>query len=109
MYYMGCVPCAVCHVGCCCCWCWGGGGVGWGGWRRGGSIINVSSCSGLANQRKAMVYSVSKAALISLTKSEAIDLVRARLHACLHICLRLRLPPSMAADGESADPEGPHR
>ena len=38
--------------------------------RGGGSIINVSSVSGLANQRKAMVYSVSKAALISLTKSE---------------------------------------
>ena len=42
--------------------------------RGGGAIINISSASGLANQRKAMVYSVSKAALISLTKSEAIEL-----------------------------------
>jgi len=39
-----------------------------------GSIVNIASVSGLANQAKAMVYSVSKAGLISLTKSEAIDL-----------------------------------
>jgi NAD(P)-dependent dehydrogenase (short-subunit alcohol dehydrogenase family) len=47
----------------------------------GGAIINISSCSGLANQRKAMVYSVSKAALISLTKSEAIDLAGSKIRA----------------------------
>ena len=39
-----------------------------------GAIVNIASVSGLANQAKAMVYSVSKAGLISLTKSEAIDL-----------------------------------
>lgn len=42
--------------------------------RGGGVIANISSVSGLANQAGAMVYSVTKAALISLTKSEAIDL-----------------------------------
>ena len=49
--------------------------------RGGGAIINVSSASGLANQRKAMVYSVSKAALISLTKSEAIDFAQDHIRA----------------------------
>lgn len=49
--------------------------------RGGGAIINISSASGLANQRKAMVYSVSKAALISLTKSEAIDLAPHNIRA----------------------------
>jgi NAD(P)-dependent dehydrogenase (short-subunit alcohol dehydrogenase family) len=42
--------------------------------RGGGVIANISSVSGLANQAGAMVYSVTKAGLISLTKSEAIDL-----------------------------------
>lgn len=49
--------------------------------RGGGAVINVSSASGLANQRKAMVYSVSKAALISLTKSEAIDFAQDNIRA----------------------------
>jgi NAD(P)-dependent dehydrogenase (short-subunit alcohol dehydrogenase family) len=42
--------------------------------RGGGVIANISSVSGFANQAGAMVYSVTKAGLISLTKSEAIDL-----------------------------------
>lgn len=42
--------------------------------RRGAVIANISSVSGFANQAEAMVYSVTKAGLISLTKSEAIDL-----------------------------------
>jgi NAD(P)-dependent dehydrogenase (short-subunit alcohol dehydrogenase family) len=44
--------------------------------KRGGAgvIVNLSSVSGFANQASAMVYSVTKAGLISLTKSEAIDL-----------------------------------
>lgn len=42
--------------------------------RGGGVIANISSVSGLANQAGAMVYSVTKAGLISLTKSQAIDL-----------------------------------
>ena len=42
--------------------------------RDGAVIANISSVSGLANQADAMVYSVTKAGLISLTKSEAIDL-----------------------------------
>jgi NAD(P)-dependent dehydrogenase (short-subunit alcohol dehydrogenase family) len=44
------------------------------GGRAGAVIANLSSVSGLANQADAMVYSVTKAGLISLTKSEAIDL-----------------------------------
>jgi NAD(P)-dependent dehydrogenase (short-subunit alcohol dehydrogenase family) len=44
--------------------------------RGGGVIVNTSSVSGMANQAGAMVYSVTKAGLISLTKSEAIDLAR---------------------------------
>jgi NAD(P)-dependent dehydrogenase (short-subunit alcohol dehydrogenase family) len=47
----------------------------------GGVIVNVSSVSGLANQEDAMVYSVTKAGLISLTKSEAIDLARHGIRA----------------------------
>ena len=42
--------------------------------RRGAVIANISSVSGMANQADAMVYSVTKAGLISLTRSEAIDL-----------------------------------
>ena len=41
---------------------------------RGGIIVNISSVSGYANQANYMAYSVTKAGLISLTKSEAIDL-----------------------------------
>jgi NAD(P)-dependent dehydrogenase (short-subunit alcohol dehydrogenase family) len=44
--------------------------------RGGGVIINLASVSGLANRLKAMAYSVSKAGLLSLTRSEAIDLAR---------------------------------
>ena len=47
----------------------------------GGSIVNISSVSGLANQVRAMAYSVSKAGLISLTKSQAIDLARHHIRA----------------------------
>ena len=47
----------------------------------GGSIVNISSISGLANQAGAMVYSVTKAGLISLTKSQAIDLARYKIRA----------------------------
>ena len=40
----------------------------------GGSIVNIASVSGLANQTRAMAYCVTKAGMISLTKSQAIDL-----------------------------------
>ncbi len=49
--------------------------------RKGGAIINIASVSGLANQEAAMVYSVTKAGLLSLTKSEAIDLAKHRIRA----------------------------
>lgn len=40
----------------------------------GGSIVNISSVSGMANQARAMAYSVTKAGMLALTRSEAIDL-----------------------------------
>jgi NAD(P)-dependent dehydrogenase (short-subunit alcohol dehydrogenase family) len=43
---------------------------------QGGAILNIASVSGLANQENAMVYSVTKAGILSLTRSEAIDLAR---------------------------------
>lgn len=50
--------------------------------RRGsGSIINLSSISGFANQPAVMAYSVTKAGLIALTKSEAIDLAKYHIRA----------------------------
>ena len=48
---------------------------------RGGAILNIASVSGLANQEQAMVYSVSKAGLLSLTRSEAIDLARYKIRS----------------------------
>ena len=48
---------------------------------NGGAILNIASVSGLANQEQAMAYSVSKAALLSLTRSEAIDLARYGIRA----------------------------
>ena len=47
----------------------------------GGSIVNIASVSAFANQLGAMAYSVSKAGLVSLTKSEAIDLARHNIRA----------------------------
>jgi len=50
--------------------------------RRGkGAIINISSISAFANQPAAMVYSVTKAGLNALTKSEAIDLAKHQIRA----------------------------
>ena len=47
----------------------------------GGAIVNVASVSGLANQEGAMAYSVTKAAMLSLTRSLAIDLARDGIRA----------------------------
>ena len=49
--------------------------------RRGGAIVNISSVSGMANQVGAMAYSITKAGLISLTKSEGIDLALHNIRA----------------------------
>ena len=49
--------------------------------RQGGAILNIASVSGLANQEDAMVYSVTKAGLLSLTRSEAIDLAKYGIRA----------------------------
>ena len=48
---------------------------------QGGAILNIASVSGLANQEDAMVYSVTKAGLLSLTRSEAIDLAKYGIRA----------------------------
>ena len=47
----------------------------------GGAILNIASVSGLANQEAAMIYSVTKAGLLSLTRSEAIDLAKYGIRA----------------------------
>ncbi len=49
--------------------------------KQGGAILNIASVSGLANQEDAMVYSVTKAGLLSLTRSEAIDLAKYGIRA----------------------------
>ncbi len=49
--------------------------------QQGGAILNIASVSGLANQEDAMVYSVTKAGLLSLTRSEAIDLAKYGIRA----------------------------
>ena len=49
--------------------------------QQGGTILNIASVSGLANQEDAMVYSVTKAGLLSLTRSEAIDLAKYGIRA----------------------------
>lgn len=48
---------------------------------QGGAILNIASVSGLANQEAAMVYSVTKAGMLSLTRSEAIDLAKYGIRA----------------------------
>jgi len=47
----------------------------------GGSIVNIASVSGMANQPGAMAYSVTKAGMLALTRSEAIDLARYNIRA----------------------------
>ena len=47
----------------------------------GGSIVNIASVSGMANQAGGMAYSVTKAGMIALTRSEAIDLARHGIRA----------------------------
>ena len=47
----------------------------------GGSIVNISSVSGMANQARMMAYSVTKAAMLALTRSEAIDLAQYGIRA----------------------------
>ncbi len=49
--------------------------------QQGGAILNIASVSGLANQENAMIYSVTKAGLLSLTRSEAIDLAKYGIRA----------------------------
>ena len=49
--------------------------------QQGGAILNIASVSGLANQEDAMVYSVAKAGMLSLTRSEAIDLAKYGIRA----------------------------
>jgi NAD(P)-dependent dehydrogenase (short-subunit alcohol dehydrogenase family) len=48
---------------------------------RGGAIVNVSSVQGLATQRNVCAYSVSKHALIGLTRSIAVDFAASGIRA----------------------------
>jgi NAD(P)-dependent dehydrogenase (short-subunit alcohol dehydrogenase family) len=48
---------------------------------RGGAIVNVSSVQGLATQRNVCAYTVSKHALIGLTRSIAVDFASAGIRA----------------------------
>jgi NAD(P)-dependent dehydrogenase (short-subunit alcohol dehydrogenase family) len=48
---------------------------------RGGSIVNVASVQGLATQRNVCAYTVSKHALIGLTRSIAVDYAAAGIRA----------------------------
>jgi NAD(P)-dependent dehydrogenase (short-subunit alcohol dehydrogenase family) len=48
---------------------------------RGGSIVNVASVQGLATQRNVCAYTVSKHALIGLTRSIAVDFASAGIRA----------------------------
>jgi meso-butanediol dehydrogenase/(S,S)-butanediol dehydrogenase/diacetyl reductase len=47
----------------------------------GGAIVNVASVSAMANQARMMAYSVTKAGMLALTRSEAIDLARHGIRA----------------------------
>lgn len=48
---------------------------------RGGSIVNVASVQGLATQRNVCAYTVSKHAMIGLTRSIAVDYAAAGIRA----------------------------
>ena len=47
----------------------------------GGSIVNIASVSAMANQARMMAYSVTKAGMLALTRSEAIDLAQHGIRA----------------------------
>ena len=49
--------------------------------QEGGSIINISSVAGLIGLKNRAVYSVSKAGIIALTKSIAIDFIKKGIRA----------------------------
>jgi NAD(P)-dependent dehydrogenase (short-subunit alcohol dehydrogenase family) len=49
--------------------------------RRGGSIVNIASIQGLATQRAVAAYSTSKAAIIGLTRTLAVDYAAENIRA----------------------------
>jgi len=63
---------------------------------QGGSIINTASIAGLSGDAGPMVYSAAKAAVVSLTKSAAVELARDRIRVNA-ICPGFILTP--LADG----------
>ena len=65
---------------------------------RGGSIINTASIAGLSGDGGPLVYSAAKAAVISVSKSAAVELApdRIRVNAICPALLRRRWPVRLA-------------
>jgi 2-keto-3-deoxy-L-fuconate dehydrogenase len=71
----------------------------------GGSIINISSCAALRSPADRYVYSASKAAVSSLTRSIALDFINQGIR-CNSICPGTVETPSMLQRAAAAGPGG---
>ena len=69
---------------------------------RGGSIINTASIAGLSGDGGPLVYSAAKAAVISVSKSAAVELARDRIRVNA-ICPGFIATPLASAAGRDAD------
>ena len=73
--------------------------------RKSGSVINTSSVAGFTGVVKRGVYSVSKAAVVGLTKSLAIALVSERVRVNCICPATVDTPSLQARSAQAADPE----